>query len=477
MKNTSLQQTEKKPPKTNPDLLSEQRKIAGLIQTYERLLQADPDNASAWVGLGTILQRTGRDNTALACVNRALEISPDKPSFLSQRGYCLAALDRMDEALEAHAAALRLEPGSFMIRANYALALSVFDRHEEALALFESLCAMQPENSDMQLYRAVAYLHLARFKEGWEAFECRWKYGKMKERKYAAPRWRGEDLAGKTILVYKEQGFGDTILCARYIPLVKARGGRVILECQGGLHRLFRSIPGIDKMVDRQQLKMVERQQLDESFDCHIPVMSLPGIFGTNLNSIPPLPDLNIPAAPPPEAARLLNLGKNRFKVGIVWSGSQKHATNRKRSAHLRRFLPLAEIPGVQLYSLQKGPPEKDLLRCGGRGLILELGPHVNDFADTAAVLRNLDLVIMTDSSVAHLAGSIGCPIWNLLHYHPYWLYLSKREDCPWYPSMRLIRQPKPGDWDSVFAKTAAELKKAVELKKAGQWANVIGAA
>src|SRR3972149_1452920 len=273
MKNTSLQQTEKKPPKTNPDLLSEQRKIAGLIQTYERLLQADPDNASAWVGLGTILQRTGRDNTALACVNRALEISPDKPSFLSQRGYCLAALDRMDEALEAHAAALRLEPGSFMIRANYALALSVFDRHEEALALFESLCAMQPENSDMQLYRAVAYLHLARFKEGWEAFECRWKYGKMKERKYAAPRWRGEDLAGKTILVYKEQGFGDTILCARYIPLVKARGGRVILECQGGLHRLFRSIPGIDKMVDRQQLKMVERQQLDESFDCHIPVM------------------------------------------------------------------------------------------------------------------------------------------------------------------------------------------------------------
>jgi tetratricopeptide (TPR) repeat protein len=469
MKNAPLQQMKKTPPEVSPEILAEQRKIDGLVHTYQKLLQADPGNAQAWAGLGTVQQRLGRDTAALACFNRALEIFPGNPPLLSRRGVCLAALNRMDESLEAHAEAFRQEPGNFTIRAGYALALRVSARHAEALAHFEILCAQQPDNSDMKMYRAAALLHLARFKEGWEAFECRWKYGKMEERQYDTPRWRGEDLTGKTILVYKEQGFGDTILCARYIPLVKARGGRVIFECQSSLHRLFQSIPGIDRMVGSQQI--------DEPFDYHVPVMSLPGIFGTDLNSIPPFPELNIPASPPPQAARLLALGKDRFKVGIVWSGSEKHATNRRRSAPFRHFLPLAEIPGVQLYSLQKGPPEKDLLRVGGQGLILELGPHVNDFTDTAAVLRNLDLVIMTDSSVAHLAGAVGCPIWNLLHYHPYWLYLSQREDSPWYPSMRLLRAPKPGDWDGVFEKAAAELKKAVALKKDGQWTNIIKAA
>jgi hypothetical protein len=412
-----------------------------------------------------MLHQAGHYNAALGCINRALEISPGNPDLLSRRGITLVALDRLDEALESHAAAYAAAPDNFLIIYSYARALREAGKYEESLAHFHALCLMQPDNHDIRFERANTYLHLGRCREGWQDLEARWKYERMKKREFETPRWTGEDLTGKTILIYEEQGFGDTILCTRYIPLVKARGGRVIFECKPALHRLFQSIPGIDRITSGPP---------DENFDYHVPMMSLPGIFGTELNSIPPIVGMNIPASPPVEAARLLELGKERFKVGIVWSGNAGFALNRRRAVHARRFLQLAEIPGVQLYSLQKGPSEKDLPECGGRSLILELGPHLNDFADTAAALRNLDLVIMTDSSVAHLAGSIGCPVWNLLFHRPYWLYLLEREDSPWYPSMRLIRQGKAGDWDTVFNKAAAELEKAVEIKKSGKWKNVI---
>jgi hypothetical protein len=169
------------------------------------------------------------------------------------------------------------------------------------------------------------------------------------------------------------------------------------------------------------------------------------------------------PAEKLPEgAAQLLALGKGRVKVGIIWSGNPEFPVNFKRAVPFSRMLPLAEVPGVQLYSLQMGVPEKELIDAGAKGLVLDLAPHLKDFADTAAVLQELDLVIMTDSSVAHLAGSLGRPVWNLLDFSPYWLYLHKREDSPWYPSMRLFRQPTPGDWESVFERVAEELGKAI---------------
>ena len=157
-----------------------------------------------------------------------------------------------------------------------------------------------------------------------------------------------------------------------------------------------------------------------------------------------------------------------RFKVGVVWSGSVTFKGNKKRAVGVERFIPLASVPGVQLFSLQKGPCEKELYEAGADALIWDLSADLNDFTDTAAILNALDLVVMTDSSVAHVAGSIGCPVWNLLNYKPYWLYLSYREDCPWYPSMRLIRQTEPGNWDKVFDRVAVELEKAVAMKKAG---------
>ena len=446
--------------------LYEAGKIPEAIAAYQKLVQVQPQDASTWLNLGAILRKADQFEASVCCVKRALELSPTKGSFLTNLGNALVSLDRIDEALEAHAEAVRLEPDNFLLRSNYAIALRECGKAEAALPHFDAACAMQPDNDTIKWERALTYLDMGRFKEGWEAFEVRWKQKQMKPREYPQARWKGEDLKNKTILVYEEQGFGDSILCSRFLGMVKARGGRVIFECKPALHRLMQKLP-VDRLVETG---VTDAGKLGENFDYHIPLMSLPGIFGTDLTNIPPPANLFAPPTAPPEAQRLLDMHKDRFRVGIIWSGSVTFARNGKRAVSAERFLPFAEIPGIQLYSLQKGPCEPELAKCGGQGLVLEMGPLVNDFADTAAILKQLDLVIMTDSSVAHLAGSVGCPIWNLLCYRPYWLYLSDRSDSPWYPSMRLFRQKVAGEWDSVFEEARAALRQAVAAKKAGQW-------
>lgn len=446
--------------------LYEQGKIPEAVAAYQELALKTPQDPSVWLNLGAILRKAEHFEASVSCCKRALELSTSKGSFLTNLGNALISLDRNDEALAAHEEAVRLEPKSFLIRSNYAIALRECGRAEEALPQFDIACGMEPDNDTIKWERALTYLDLARFKEGWEAFEVRWKQKQMKPREYPQPHWKGEDFKDKTILLYEEQGFGDTILCSRFIPMVKARGGRVIFECKPALHRLLQKLP-IDKLV---ATGTTDAGNLGETFDYHLPLMSLPGIFGTDLTNIPPPSPLFASPSPPAEAQRLLDMHKDRFRVGIIWSGSVTFARNGKRAVKAERFLPFAEIPGVQLYSLQKGPCEGELADCGGRGLIPELGPIVNDFADTAAILKQLDLVIMTDSSVAHVAGSVGCPIWNLLCYRPYWLYLSDRSDSPWYPSMRLFRQEVPGEWDQVFKDAYKALEQAVAEKKAGSW-------
>jgi len=418
-------------------------------QGYRYVLLAEPHHVAAWRNLGVVLRKMNHFEASVACLKRALELAPGSAETLTNIGNTLTDMDRMDQALEAHAKAIALQPENFQMRMNYVVALRKFGKLEEALAHLQKAFALNPGDEKSRWEYANICLHLGLFKEGWEAIEVRWKLG-LEDRIQAAPRWQGEDLKGKTILIYKEQGFGDTILCSRYIPLVKARGARVLVECQRGLQRLFQGIPGIDKMTDVGVI--------GEPYDYQVPMLSLPWIFNTDLSSIPPPPPLFVPEAPPPAAQQLLDLAKGRLKVGIIWSGSVTFLDNAKRAVTAERFLPLAGIPGVQLYSLQKGPREQDLVECGGIGPIIPLGPHLQDFADTAAVVKELDLIIMTDSATAHLAGSLGKPVWNLLNFVPYWLYRMKGETCAWYPSMRLFRQPTPGNWDAVFERVAKEL-------------------
>lgn len=432
--------------------LYEKGSIAEAIQLYNEILQKEPHNKSVWLNLGTAYRQIGHHEAAAACAKRVLEHEPDNTSALTNYGNCLTDLDQKEEALQVHAKAAQLRPEDFLVQRNYAVALREFGMFEEALKHFQIAQKLRPDDSMNAWEIAITLLHLGEFKKGWDAFEIRWKHPHMKERNYPVPRWNGEDLKGKTILIYEEQGFGDTILCSRYIPLIKAQGAQVILECKEPLHRLFSFVPGIDCLT--------RPEQTDVAFDYHVLMMSLPGIFGTDLETIPAPAPFLVPSALPPKAAQLLNMGADRLKVGIVWSGSVTFANNRRRAVEAQRFLSLARVPGVQLYSLQKGPREKDLDGAGAGSLVLDLCPYLGDFADTAAILKKLDLIIMTDSAVAHLAGSLGVPVWNLLCYTPYWLYLSERQDCPWYSSMRLFRQPTPGDWDSVFETVANELEK-----------------
>jgi tetratricopeptide (TPR) repeat protein len=446
--------------------LFSQGKHAEAVTLCQKFLQTNIDDYATWGNLGIALRKLNQEPAALICLKKAIELGPDSLVILRHHAHCLRQLGRKEEALQAYANALRLFPQDFDLNLFYAVALSKFGQEEQSLTQINLALKLNPGNTDALWHRADVNLRLGRFSEGWKDFETRWNSDKpgvfsaqaAQEKTYPSQRWAGEDLTGKTIFIYGEQGYGDTILCSRYIPLIKARGAaRIIFGCANGLHKLFEGIPGLDRLADKYHI--------GEKIDYHIPVMTLPGLFGTTFDTIPPAPPLHMPETPPAEAAKLLTLAQDRLKVGIVWSGSPGYSGNKDRAVPFTRFLPLAEIPGVQLFSLQKGPQEKELAAAGAERLVLELGPHLNDFTDTAAVLKQLDLVIMTDSSVAHLAGSIGTPVWNLLPVRAYWIYGLGREDSPWYPSMRLFRQPEPGDWDSVFRKVAAELEKAVIRK------------
>jgi hypothetical protein len=429
---------------------------------YGGVVQRDPERAGAWHNLGVTLRRLERFPAAVACFRRALELRPQDPSTLSSLGNVLKDLDRMDEALISHQAAVAAKPRDAGLRHNYGITLREAGYFEEALDELDQACQLGSHPAEMRWDRAITTLHLGRFPEGWQAFEVRWEIGELPPSPHSQPRWRGEDYDGKTLLVTVEQGFGDAILAARYLPLVKARGGNLILECKPPLRRLFQTTEGADRLV--------EPGAKDEDFDLQVPMMSLPGIFETDLASVPPATRFSVDGPPPPQIGALLERAAGRFKVGIVWSGSVTFKGNRQRAVALERFLPLAECPGVQLYSLQKGPRAEELETSRAGGVVWDLGGGLEDFHHTAATLQGLDLVIMTDSAVAHLAGSLNRPVWNLLCYVPYWLYLWEREDTPWYPSMRLFRQPRPGDWEAVFARVREELERAVEMKREGRW-------
>ena len=434
--------------------LHEKDQLDEAIIQYQRYLFYRPRDVSIWNNLGVALRKKELFGAAVACYQRALELSPKDPGLLGNLGNVLKDLDRIDEAVAAHSLALEQRPGDFSLHQNFGITFREAARYADALEQFDICLEMDPDNDKVRWDRALALLHLGRFEEGWRDYEARWKIGELPARPYEVPKWQGEDINGKTILLYPEQGFGDTILATRFLPLVKAKGAQVWVECKPPLRRLFAELEGVDRLVGPGEV--------EDGFDVHTSLMSLLGILKADPKRLPALPRLAVPQAARDKMAPLLHAARDRFKIGVVWSGSVTFKGNRKRSVTPDRFIELAAIPGVQLFSLQKGARESDLQSSGAGAVMIDIGSRVEDFAETAAVLQGLDLIIMTDSSVAHLAGSLGRPVWDLLNYSTYWLYGGDGEDTPWYPSFRLFRQPKPGDWDSVFATVKQELVKTV---------------
>lgn len=440
--------------------LHQEKRLPEAVGAYQAYLAARPGDAGIWSNLGVALRAQAKLRAAALCYRRALEIEPGEPSYLGNLGNVLKDLDEIEDSIAVQREAVAQKPDDVRLRYNLGLAYREGADFEAALESFDAAIVMNPEDPHMQWDRALALLHLGRFEEGWQAYEWRWKIGELPPPSFRAPAWRGEDLEGKRILLTPEQGFGDTLLVSRLIPQVKARGATVWMECKPPLWRLFAGVAAIDRLAAPGALK--------EGFDYHCSLMSLPGILGVTHRTAPPPLTLAVPPVARKKARRLLAPAGDRFKVGIVWSGSVTYKGNRKRAAGLERFLDLAGVPGVQLYSLYKGPLEGQLKEQGAAGLVVDLGGQDEDLADTAAAIELLDLVIMTDSAVAHLTGTLGRPIWNLLSYSPYWLYGARGETTPWYPSMRLYRQPAPGDWDSVFARVRVDLDAAAAAKRAG---------
>jgi Flp pilus assembly protein TadD len=434
---------------------------AEAIAFYTRLLAVTPGFAPAWNNLGSALRSNGRFAAAIACYKRALEIDPNC-SATSNLGNALKDVGRIDEALAAHRLAVAASPDDVATRHNHGIALKQAGDLKAALVEFEEALRLSPDAPRPAWDRALVLLQQGRFAEGWPAYERRFGLEDSPPRCHPTPRWMGESFEGRTLLVYPEQGFGDCIFASRFLPLVKQRGGTVVVECQSELRRLFSRLEGVDRLVAPGE---------SVAADLHSPIMSLPGIVDASPDKSPPPPRLHVTAEDRERFSTLMAPYRGRFTVGIVWSGSVSFKGNRNRSASLGHFLRLAETPGVQLFSLQKGPPRTEIADVGGAGtLIVDLGGIVGDFADTAAIVEQLDLVIMTDSAVAHLAGSLARPIWNVLNLAPYWLYRMEGADTPWYPTMRLFRQRRFGDWDGVFVEVEPALAQAVAAKRAGRW-------
>jgi tetratricopeptide (TPR) repeat protein len=424
--------------------------LAEAEESLRHALALNPDFVEANNNLGTVLESIGKLEEAIACYHHALRCKPDFAEAHNNLGVVLNKQSKYAEAMAHYQRALELKPDYPDAHHNLGTLLVDQGRLEEGLASYERAIQLNPEDAEAHLGRAQAWLQRGDFERGFPEFEWRWRRSVFPPRPFAQPIWDGSSLAGRTILLHAEQGLGDTLQFIRYTPLVKQRGGRVIVECQEVLLPLLATCPGIDQLVTHGSPL--------PSFDTHAPLVSLARILQTTLDSIPAdVPYLSADPDLTQRSQKLLGATEG-FKIGIAWQGNPGHTNDRNRSVRLNRFELLARLDGVRLFSLQKGPGTEQLAEGAEHFSIPDLGSQFQTFQDTAAALVNLDLIITVDSAVAHCAGALGLPAWVLLPFAADWRWLMDRQDNPWYPSLRLFRQPRPGDWDSVFARVVEEL-------------------
>ena len=437
--------------------LQAQRRLAEAEACQQQALRIDPAYPEAHNNLGLAQYEQGRVAEAGNSFHGALRLRPDYANAMLNLGTALQSLNRLAEAEACYRDALARGARPAQVLNNLGLLLGERGRSEEAEAACREALAHAPGQADARTNLALILLLRGAFEEGWREYEARWQVGSMAGglQRFVQPLWLGDaPLHGKTILLHAEQGFGDTLQFCRYAPLVAEAGARVLLEVQPALCRLMAGLPGVDAVIPTGESL--------PAFDLHCPLMSLPLAFGTTTDSIPAaVPYLR---ADPSEVAvwrrRLETLPGRR--VGLVWGGSsrldQPHAAaiDRRRSMPMQALAPLAGVAGCSFVSLQLGPPAR---QPAPPGLHLhDPTDGLRDWADTAALVQALDLVISVDTAVAHLAAALGRPVWLLNRYDTCWRWLLGRDDSPWYPTLRQFRQPAPGDWDTPVALVAQAL-------------------
>ena len=461
------------------------------LLAYRHALELNPDDGDAAYQCGNLLLKLGRMEEALVQFNRSNELNPDHALVLERRGHVLHSLQRYDDALSDHQRAYALNPANPNAGNNIGAALQSLHRHDEALAWFDIAIGLKPDFVTAHLNKALSLTQLGRFDEaivafshartidpgnadiewnlsllllttgdfeaGWIGREARWQ-GRMRPTSYPEfpqPMWLGkEDIRGKTLLVQEDEGLGDTLQFARYVPMLSARGARVILVVRDQLYPLLSGMPGVAQCTAKSSGALPD-------FDLHCPVCSLPRAFETRLDTIPS----TVPYLPAPVEERLRSWsdrldrqvgGREKLRVGLVWSGNPQHDNDRNRSIPLHKISRLLEADAA-FVSLQKDLRTGDAALLAQSGIV-DLTAHLTDFSETAALVCCLDLVITVDTSVAHLAGALGRPTWVLLPYVPDYRWLLGRDDSPWYPTMRLFRQSARRDWDEVLDRVQNEL-------------------
>ena len=452
------------------------------MQRFAQAVRLNPKLLQAQVQLSTALVQQGKYAEALAVTTKAIEACPASSALLNNHGAALIHLGRAGEAVGFVEQALELDPGNFGALKNRGAALQMLGRDAEAILECDRALALRPEDAGPHLNKSVVLLRRGELAEGFAEYEWRWKTkgsGMTPNRHARLPLWSGESLAGKRILLHAEQGLGDSIQFLRYAPLVAAQAAATVVQLPRPLIALAKQSleSGMDGNSGLRIVGGLKGSESSGRFDLQCPLMSLALAFGTTLETI-----ASIPAQPPylrADDARVAHwrtrLPRGR-KIGFVWSGSKAHHNDSNRSIGLQRLLPLLHKGGrggrggryVSLQRDASGEDQACLLDCAN---VMDLGNQLEDFADSAALVENLDLVITVDTAVAHLAGALGKPVFVLLPFVADWRWLMERSDSPWYPTARLFRQPAPGDWDSVVAQVREALAQQTSDDR-GTWKN-----
>jgi Flp pilus assembly protein TadD len=451
---------------------------------YRQVLARQPNHADALNLLGVIAHQVGRDDVAEPLIKRAISIAPNTAEFhynlgltqsgqrnwdaaiashrqadrlrpnhsptLSGLGAALYRAGLFDEALQVQQRTRALQPDSADAYCNLANVLLALGNADEALTNAQQSVALQPDSAAAHMTLGIILLTTGQFQRGWLEYE--WRFRITGETilpiNFRRPYWQGEPLNGRRILLHSEQGFGDTIQFVRYIPRVVALGGKVIVAAQPELLSLLCTMPGVVEVADRQGIL--------PDFDVHCPLMSLPRLFNTSLDDIPAQVPYLHPDPAKLEYWRNRMAGETRRKIGLAWAGRARHPNDRLRSITLSMLAPLAQAKDVAFYSLQKQQAAAQIKN--GPLDVTDWTEEIKDFSDSAALVANLDLVISVDTAPVHLAGAMGKPVWVLMPFAPDWRWLLERTDSPWYPTLRLFRQPKLRDWTTPIERVKEEL-------------------
>jgi tetratricopeptide (TPR) repeat protein len=411
-----------------------------LLNTILQENANDPDGLHL---MGLVGIKAGKFQAAASLIESAIALRPMDPGLYSNCGEAYRRSGNMDLAFQRLQRALELDPKNTSAWCNYGSVCREVGRIDEAIAAYRKAVAMDPKHANAHYNLGLALLVSGNFIEGWKEYEYRWEaLSHLPQRKFSQPRWNGQSLAQRTLFVSFEQGLGDVLQFVRYLPIFIRQGACVILECPGELHRLF-------GCFDRTQCILPSDPA--PAFDYHIPLLSVSFAFGTTEETIPrEVPYLQAPI----EIARMwrerLSEHAAAQRIGICWAGNPHHVNDRNRSCRLSVLAPLGRIEGAVFYSLQKGEAAEQSRHPIAGMKILDFTAELQDFADTAGLIENLDLVVSVDTAIVHLAGALGKPVWMLTPFDPDWRWLLNRSDSPWYPKMRIIRQTERRNWNSI---------------------------